>query len=105
MFGSLQSDHSPDPKMNELYQGLPTGYIIKIKTSLHRAFSDEVLFPLSDEQRNKLVGTINGERMIQITSAYIRTFFDHYLLNQASPLLAGPSTEFPEVSIEKSRSE
>jgi dienelactone hydrolase len=101
-FMMLQSDHSPDSKMNELYQGLYAGYMVRIKTSLHRAFSDEVLFPLSDEQRNKLVGTINGERMIQITSAYIRAFFDYYLLNQASPLLAGPTTEFPEISIEKS---
>jgi hypothetical protein len=55
-----------------------------------------------EEQRRKLTGTIKGERMIQITSAYVRAFFDYYLMGQNSPLLTGPSAEFPEVSFEKS---
>jgi hypothetical protein len=38
-------------------------------------------------------------RTIQIARAYVVAFFDTYLKGSASPLLAGPSADYPEVNI------
>jgi hypothetical protein len=40
---------------------------------------------------------IEGGRMISIQNVYSLAFFDKHLKGLASPLLDGPSAEFPEV--------
>lgn len=42
-------------------------------------------------------GPIDGNRMYKILNDYVRAFFDFTLLGQSSPLLDGPSAEWPEV--------
>ncbi|KAI0100539.1 hypothetical protein GGR51DRAFT_551455 [Nemania sp. FL0031] len=49
------------------------------------------------EPNPRLGGTINPYRMINITSAYVKAFFDLTLLGRNSSILEGPSTEYPEV--------
>ena len=46
-----------------------------------------------------VTGKLDPDRRERIMTAYVLGFFDTYLKNQPSPLLDGPSTEFPEVSI------
>ncbi|KAI1775427.1 hypothetical protein F4818DRAFT_416563 [Hypoxylon cercidicola] len=42
-------------------------------------------------------GTIDGLEQVKIMNAYVRAFFDLTLLGRNSPILDGPSPEFPEV--------
>ncbi|KAI0466845.1 hypothetical protein F4859DRAFT_286193 [Xylaria cf. heliscus] len=42
-------------------------------------------------------GLIDGNRMYKILNGYVRAFFDFTLLGRNSPLLDGPSVEWPEV--------
>jgi hypothetical protein len=42
-----------------------------------------------------------GRRGHEIINAYTLAFFDHYLKGRSSPLLAGPSAEFPEVTFRR----
>ncbi|HEY3341404.1 MAG TPA: hypothetical protein VGK81_05275, partial [Anaerolineae bacterium] len=46
-----------------------------------------------------LTGSIDPLRGEQIADAYLLAFFDRYLRNIASPLLAGSSPAYPEVQI------
>ena len=51
------------------------------------------------------LGEIDGLRALQITNAYTLAFFDRYLRDRPSPLLAGPSPDHPEVEFESRNSE
>ncbi len=76
-----------------------TTYRIIVAGSMHSNFSDYTfispLFQLFD-----LLGPIDGFYMAEITSAYTLAFFDKHLRGKESPLLSGPSSPYPEVSIE-----
>ena len=39
-------------------------------------------------------------RAVQVVNAYLLAFFDEHLKGEQSPLLDGPSPDYPEVSIE-----
>jgi len=45
-------------------------------------------------------GTINGERGLRITNAYITTFFDKYIKNMNSNFLTQKPSDYPEVKIQ-----
>ncbi|RWA05545.1 hypothetical protein EKO27_g9562 [Xylaria grammica] len=49
------------------------------------------------EPNPRLGGTIDPYRMINITNAYVKAFFDLTLLGRNSSILEGPSSEYPEV--------
>ncbi|KAI0975553.1 hypothetical protein F4678DRAFT_483825 [Xylaria arbuscula] len=49
------------------------------------------------EPNPRLGGTIDPYRMINITNAYVKAFFDLTLLGRNSSILDGPSDEYPEV--------
>jgi pimeloyl-ACP methyl ester carboxylesterase len=78
-------------------RSLKIGHRFAIEGSKHRAFSDEVLLPIPDPAREELVGTISGPRMVRVTSDLVRAFFDVYLNGAISPLLADPSSVYPEI--------
>ncbi|KAI0537908.1 hypothetical protein GGR58DRAFT_501680 [Xylaria digitata] len=59
-------------------------------------FFDDAFWRLL-EPNSQLGGTIDPYRMINITNAYVKAFFDLTLLGQYSPILDGPSKEYPEV--------
>ena len=43
------------------------------------------------------LGPIDGARMSELTTDYVRSFFDQTLKGRLSPLFVGPSEEYPEV--------
>ncbi|KAH7302823.1 platelet-activating factor acetylhydrolase [Stachybotrys elegans] len=43
------------------------------------------------------LGPIDGERMVDITNAYVVAFFDEHLRGEEQPILNTPSAEYPEV--------
>lgn len=70
------------------------GYEVNVEGAEHRSFMDaRFLFP--ESQR-----TATGpRRVLEITSAYTRAFFARYLEGSESPLLHGPASAYPEVSL------
>ncbi len=46
------------------------------------------------------LGEIEGRRVLQLMNAYTLAFFDRYVRDRPSPLLAGPSPDHPEVEFE-----
>jgi hypothetical protein len=88
----------PDCYPNELFfkRAESDAYQMKIRGALHTNFSDLTLFGLLLQSVNGK-STIENQRMIDIQNLYSLAFFDKYLKGLVSPLLDGPSTEFPEV--------
>lgn len=77
-------------------------YLLTIQGIQHFNFADysvifaPALYPLG------LLGSLNGARGLQITSAYVRAFFDTYVKDAPpSSLLQGPSPTYPEVQFAK----
>jgi len=88
------------PRLEKLYQGVGAdAYHLKFAGVLHRDFGDYPLVtPLSGLLPER--GSLNGERTVQITDAYLLAYFNKYLKGQPSPLLTGPSPDYPEVQFE-----
>jgi acetyl esterase/lipase len=75
------------------------GYSLEIAGTRHYDFSDlPLLSPLSPWFGLK--GPIDGRRVLDIISRYAVAFFDSQLKGEGSELLAGPSTEYPEVKFQ-----
>jgi hypothetical protein len=71
-------------------------YTMHILGTTHYDFTDlPALSPLAHALGLK--GPIRGRRVHQIVNDYSLAFFNQYLKGEASPLLAGPSQDFPEV--------
>ncbi|HYX48960.1 MAG TPA: hypothetical protein VE843_04420, partial [Ktedonobacteraceae bacterium] len=79
-------------------RAVPPGesYSISITGTKHFNFSDYAVM-FSPLRALGLLGSIDGERGLQITRAYVRAFFDTYLNKTPSPLLQGENRIFPEV--------
>jgi predicted dienelactone hydrolase len=88
----------PDCYVNDLlYKRADNdAYQMKIRGARHTNFGDPVLYGSLIQSEND-EPTIEGERMIYIQNIYSLAFFDKHLKGLASPLLDGPSAEFPEV--------
>ena len=71
-------------------------YRVIIQGAEHTTFSDAPL--LEGEYRGK---GIEPKRSLRIISAYMLAFFNKFLRNEDSSLLDGPSTSYPEVSLER----
>ena len=73
-------------------------YNITVRGSMHVDFSDITVFsPVLKYFRPP--GRIDGHKMLKIMNAYTLAFFNKYLKEIDSPLLDGPSPDFPEVII------
>ncbi len=83
-----------------IFQGLPPGSLqITINQTRHFNFSD---YAVEFEPIIRLVGglgSIDGAYGLQITSIYVRAFFDDTLRRQHNPLL--DASPYPEVHIER----
>jgi predicted dienelactone hydrolase len=76
-----------------------TAYGISVRGTKHFDFTD--LFLYSPVLKfTKAFGPIDGYRMVKIINGYTLAFFDEYLKGEMSPLLDGPSPDYPEVTIE-----
>lgn len=78
------------------------GYYLQIPTMFHLNFTDAPYWSPITAQLG-LTGPIDRQRGFDILNAYSLAFFDHYLKNKESPLLNGPSAQYPEVNIETHR--
>lgn len=87
-------------RLDMLYQGVSApAFHLKLAGVLHDDFGDyPLLTPLGGLLPER--GTLNGERTLHVVDAYMLAFFDKYLKNQPSPLLNGPSLDYPEVQFE-----
>jgi hypothetical protein len=76
-------------------------YDVSVKESVHLNYMDlSVWSPIL--KYIGMLGKIDGTRMLKIMNAYVPAFFNKHLKGIDSPLLDGPSSDFPEV-IFKSR--
>ncbi|KAI1332562.1 hypothetical protein F5Y16DRAFT_119406 [Xylariaceae sp. FL0255] len=67
-----------------------------VSNSTELDFFDNTFWRLI-EPNPRLGGTIYPLRMLNITNAYVKAFFDLTLLGEDSPIMNGPSAEYPEV--------
>jgi dienelactone hydrolase len=66
----------------------------------HMDFTDFTLYPGISSSDPYLLGTVEGLRAAHVINTYLLAFFDQYLKGDSSPLLNGPSSEYPEVEFE-----
>lgn len=87
--------------MRAVYESLPgDGYYLQIPNMFHLNLTDvpywSPILPWIG-----MLGPIDGQRTLRIVNAYSVAFFDQHLKGQSSPLLDGPSKQYPEVNFEK----
>jgi len=87
--------------IHAIMRTVPRGasYHIGIKDTLHFNFTDYAVHFSPLLHVLGLLGSIDGQRGLQITRAYVRAFFDTYLNNTLSPLLRGAASAYPEVQL------
>jgi predicted dienelactone hydrolase len=75
-----------------------TSYYVSVSGMFHVNFTDAPYwFPFGSQLG--LTGPIDGQRGFDIVNAYSLAFFDRFLKDKKSPLLAGLSEKYPEVNI------
>ncbi len=67
-------------------------YTVSVRGFVHNSFGDWPVFMSG-------VGSIEGQRTVEIVRAYILAFFDKYLKGEDSGLLDGTSADYPEVEV------
>ncbi|MFH2040559.1 MAG: hypothetical protein ABIJ65_14095 [Chloroflexota bacterium] len=75
-----------------------TAYGIQVRGSTHFNFTDLALYSPVTRFTGSF-GSIDANRMVRIINAYSLAFFNEYLKDEMSPLLDGPSVDYPEVTI------
>jgi hypothetical protein len=73
-------------------------YVLVVKGFEHGSFGDFVAYGPG-------LGSIDGERSVEIVRTFLLDFFDKYLRGEPSELLDGSSDDYPEVAIEASNTE
>ena len=76
------------------------GYQLTLHGAHHFNFTDNGLFYSPFHRWEHLLGTINGQRALKITTDYAAAFVDHYLNGAPEEFLNGPSPHDPEVAFE-----
>jgi hypothetical protein len=86
-----------DPTWDRDWQRL-TGWKrwLAVAGSIHASFTDYDM--LAQQVGVDLGSSLPGTRSVEITRPYVRAFFDQQLRGRPQPLLARPSTQYPEVS-------
>lgn len=109
LMSSAVHNRTNDPTWASLWNNL-RGFKreLAVAGTLHLSFSDYA--PLADDatalgfltknETEELVGTIDGNRMLTIESAYVGNFFDKWFKGGRGELLKGPSKLFAEVSFD-----
>ncbi len=76
-------------------------YWLQLKDSRHLSFTDlQVLTPQAGTppaDYEPLIGSIDGERSIEVQRSYVRAFFERHLRHGDGRLLSGPSPRYPEM--------
>jgi hypothetical protein len=69
---------------------------VMVTGTVHPSFTD--LGVLASQLGIDLGATIDAERALGVTRAYVRAFFDQHLRHTPRALMAGPSARYPEVT-------
>ena len=87
--------------MRAVFESLPgDGFYVEIPGMFHVNFTDLAYWSPVMSQLGQ-TGPINAQRGYDIVNAYSVAFFNKELKGQPSPLLNGPSKEYPDVNFEK----
>jgi hypothetical protein len=86
--------------INAIYNRLETGYQASIAGTRHFNFTDYAVEFSPALKLLNVLGPIDGERGLQISSTYVLAFFDSYLKEGNPSLLQRLLTDFPEVRFE-----
>jgi dienelactone hydrolase len=79
-------------------------YRLTLAGSEHGFSQDWGLLPFIPASVKKASpGTIDTARALTITKAYVEAFFGQYLEGKKSPLLNGPSPDYPEITFETNK--
>ncbi|MET0419265.1 MAG: hydrolase [Actinoplanes sp.] len=102
MLGAEQDPADPDETWDRVWTRLRgPRHWLEIANTGHLSFSDyQVLLPqvgTPAEDREPLIGSIDGERSVAVQRAYLRAFFDRHLRHRDGRLLDGPSARYPEM--------
>ncbi|KAI2620748.1 hypothetical protein GGS26DRAFT_594846 [Hypomontagnella submonticulosa] len=76
-----------------------TGYQRKmlVNGTTHHDFCDDTFWKTLEAGADPGAGPIDGLEQVRVLNAYVKAFFDFTLLGRHSPIIDGPSPEFPEV--------
>jgi hypothetical protein len=86
--------------ISAIYNRLETGYQVTIQGARHFNFTDYAVEFSPVLKLVGLLGAIDGEQGLQISDAYVETFFDITLKDEDPSLLLGLSADFPGVTFE-----
>ncbi|KAI1660701.1 hypothetical protein F4813DRAFT_348072 [Daldinia decipiens] len=70
---------------------------INVNGTTHHDFFDDTFWKTLEVGSDPHAGPIDGLEQVRVLNAYVKAFFDFTLLGKRSPILDGPSPEFPEV--------
>ncbi|MGW7006826.1 alpha/beta hydrolase [Streptomyces sp. NPDC054933] len=107
LFSSQNHDRNDDPSWATFWNHLHgERFDLKLLGAQHLSFFDyEALwsqapgpFKLSSTQLVQDLGTIAPDRAIELQRVYLAAFFDKELRHEHSPLLDGPSPNYPEIA-------
>jgi predicted dienelactone hydrolase len=84
-------------------RSMAASYVVRVQGSEHLSFTDDVLtlHRLQHFGRfgSEIIGTIDGQRMVQLINDYVLAFFDESLLGHREPILHGPTDGYPEAIV------
>ena len=87
-----------------VFRGAKPAYRLTLAGSEHGFSGDGGFLPFLPASAKKAdSGTIDPARALTITIAYAEAFFLEYLAGKKSPLLNGPSPEYPEITFETNK--
>jgi pimeloyl-ACP methyl ester carboxylesterase len=113
LFGSEEHNYTSDATWGQLWETTnrlhPYEWMkeLNIRGSVHNSYADFALIGDVAGLRDnsgllRLVGNITGERMSKILREYLDDFFGRALRGDGEGLLAGPSSDYPEVEFLRS---
>lgn len=100
----VAADHpTEDATIDGTFAKVGSGYKLLLADSGHGTFTEdkllfEHLFPDAAPDLG-IFGALEAKRSLEIVSAYTVAFFEQELKGKPSPLLAGPSASYPEITI------
>lgn len=87
-----------------VFRDAKPGYRLVLAGSTHSFSADFGFLPFIPESAKKAgLGTIDPARALTISRAYVGAFFGKYLEGRDSPLLNGPSRDYPELTFESNK--
>jgi dienelactone hydrolase len=93
-----------DMQTDEFCEGLAPGIRVTLRGFRHMTFAGDAAMlarRLPFGLGSGAVGTVDGERAVQLTDAYVTAFFDRRLRGKPAPILDGPSAAYPEAAVRR----